>query len=138
MKKQQGFTLIELMIVVAVIGVLSAIAIPQYQNYVSRSEAAAGVSTMRSLLTNVQLFEQENGAFPDSAVAADMTAIGAATDMSSLGTLALDGVDTITFTFDQGNSSIENASATFQLTANGWECTPSAAPNALPEVDGCM
>jgi type IV pilus assembly protein PilA len=51
---QQGFTLIELMIVVAIIGILAAIAIPQYQNYVARSQAARVMSETGGLRTSIE------------------------------------------------------------------------------------
>ncbi|MGL5727230.1 MAG: pilin, partial [Plesiomonas sp.] len=63
-KMKQGFTLIELMIVVAVIGVLAAIAIPQYQNYVAKAEIGAALSTLASLKTNVEDHIASNGSFP--------------------------------------------------------------------------
>ena len=69
MKKQQGFTLIELMIVVAVIGVLSAIAIPQYQKYVAKAEAASALATITGVKTNVEAYVVETGAFPDDSTA---------------------------------------------------------------------
>lgn len=128
-KKQQGFTLIELMIVVGIIGIISALAIPAYQSYVLKTEANTAVGVPRALLTNVDMFIQEEGKFPNSAVAADLEAIGAATDMSALGTLAITpdtGTNAktgkILFTLSE-NASLSGKKIQFAKSANGWKCT---------------
>ena len=63
--RQKGFTLIELMIVVAIIGVLAAIAIPQYNKYVARTQVAEAFALLGPVKQALTLYYQENGAFPD-------------------------------------------------------------------------
>lgn len=59
-KIQQGFTLIELMIVVAIIGILAAVALPAYQDYTVKAKLASAISTVESIKTAIGVCMQEN------------------------------------------------------------------------------
>ena len=62
---QKGFTLIELMIVIAIIGILAAIAIPQFTKYRARAQNSQALSDMRNVKTDLEGFYAEHQAYPN-------------------------------------------------------------------------
>jgi type IV pilus assembly protein PilA len=98
MKKQQGFTLIELMIVVAIIGILAAIAIPAYQDYTIRAQVSEGLNLSGGAKAAVSEYYMDQGAFPTTNTIAGISAgnaiLGKYVASVQVGAL---GVITITF-----------------------------------------
>ena len=74
MRKQQGFTLIELMIVVAIIGILAAIAIPAYQDYTIRAQVSEGLNLTGACKAAVTEYYQDQGDFPTTNALAGLEA----------------------------------------------------------------
>ncbi|WP_318504421.1 type IV pilin protein [Photobacterium leiognathi] len=130
MKKQQGFTLIELMIVVAVIGLLSAIAIPKYQEFAKKGAIASGVSSLSGLKTNIEEYIVSNGSFPSS-----LTDAGAVS--SGIGSFDFIGTSGAKFTFSSGAAS--GAIVAMHMTNSGWTCKYGTGPLTKDyNVAGCI
>lgn len=137
MKKQQGFTLIELMIVVAIIGILAAIAIPAYQDYTIRAQVSEGLNLSGGAKAAVTEFFQDRGQMPgnnnDAGLADSADIVGKYTESVAVGA---NGVITVTFdsdTLDAHQILNDNSIVLTPTTANagsvGWACTGNGIEN---------
>lgn len=137
-----GFTMIELMLVVAVIGILAAIAIPQYQNYVIRARVAEGLTLAMPAQRAVSDFYARWGRFPVDNAGAGIAASEAHRG-SYVASIAIDqGVVAVRFRSDAGLEGAKDKllrlhpvlTASAGPTTVAWDCRraePDAPPNAL-------
>ena len=140
---QKGFTLIELMIVVAIIGILAAIAIPQYQNYIAKSQVSRVVSETGAVKTAIETCLLDGKAAADCNIGWTQSNLLAATDAAAESTAADTGQDglvigypadatddaTITGTFGQSAAQIlTDSTVVWTRTPEGtWTCETSVA-----------
>ena len=127
---QKGFTLIELMIVVAIIGILAAVAIPQYQDYTVKAKLSKSATYASPIKTALAVFNQENGSFPSASnswASLGMGTPSVTTEVSSVTVAASTGAISIILTAVKATT----------IDGSTVIMTPSAGNTAIVWANAC-
>ena len=136
-KMQEGFTLIELMIVVAIIGILAAIALPAYQDYTIRAQVTEGLNLASDLKAGVGEVYAQTGDFTGIGLAqVGVSGTGSKSGKYVTGIDVVNGVITITYGGAQANAKISGATLSLSPGSNAnedvvWVCGNKGAPSGV-------
>ncbi|QIR05319.1 pilin [Salinivibrio costicola] len=130
MKKQQGFSLIELLVVLGIIGALTAIAIPQYQKYQDKAKVTAAIATLTNMRSVVEAYVMEKGEFPTKGENEEKFGIPKEVELKKDNGVA----GTMEITVEGLPGDDEQKVVLTRGDSGGWTCKQ---PSKTIEVNGC-
>jgi type IV pilus assembly protein PilA len=138
--KQEGFTLIELMIVVAIIGILAAIAIPSYKDYLARTQLSEAINLTASTKTPLAEWYSDKGTWPSDIASVSGSNITSGVYTSNMNLDTTDGVGlAVVATMRNSGVNVNIQGGTFAIyTTNGqqWFCGEKGNAANFTDIDG--